>query len=323
MTSQVMDLQPSVRHPPTSAVYRPKESPMSSTARTAEVITRHRSDGRTFSADGVTSFVLDKGRGEPVVCMHGMWGSSFLYRKVIDELAARGLRGVAWDLPGFGLADRPADYDYTWSGHGRFSVAAADALGLDRFHLVVHDIGGPVGFELAAAGPDRIASLTILNAMIDVADWTPPWSMRPFRRRAIGELWLAALNRPAFRALMRLQGIGDPSKVSTAELNAYLTLMRGSDSGKGFLRTSRGAQRTAERQALYRRVVSNPGYPVTVIWAKDDPAMRLAKYGEQARTAAGLDSIITIPGKHFPQEDHAPEIVDQIMATLDRRGAHR
>jgi pimeloyl-ACP methyl ester carboxylesterase len=39
-------------------------------------------------------------------------------------------------------------------------------LGLDRFHLVVHDIGGPIGFELAAAGPTRILSLTLLNTVV-------------------------------------------------------------------------------------------------------------------------------------------------------------
>jgi pimeloyl-ACP methyl ester carboxylesterase len=41
--------------------------------------------------------------------------SSFLYRTVLRELAARGLRGIAFDLPGLGLADRPAAFDYTWT----------------------------------------------------------------------------------------------------------------------------------------------------------------------------------------------------------------
>jgi pimeloyl-ACP methyl ester carboxylesterase len=36
----------------------------------------------------------------PVVCLHGVPASSFLYRKLIVELAARGLRGIAFDLPG-------------------------------------------------------------------------------------------------------------------------------------------------------------------------------------------------------------------------------
>jgi hypothetical protein len=43
------------------------------------------------------------------VCIHGMLGSSFGYRKVLRELASRGLRGIAWDLPGFGLCECRAD----------------------------------------------------------------------------------------------------------------------------------------------------------------------------------------------------------------------
>jgi haloalkane dehalogenase len=111
-----------------------------------EVVERHRGAGRPFDARGLRSFVREDGAGEPVVCLHGVPSSCFLYRKVTAELAARGLRGVAFDLPGLGLADRPPDYDYKWTGLGRFALAAVDALGLDRFHLVVHDIGGPVGF---------------------------------------------------------------------------------------------------------------------------------------------------------------------------------
>ena len=128
-----------------------------------DVISEHRAAGRRFAAAGISSFVREAGPpdGEPVVCLHGVPASCFLYRKVLRELAARDLRGIAFDLPGLGLADRPATFDYTWTGLGRFAAAAVDALGLDRFHLVVHDIGGPVGFELAAAMPTRIASLTV------------------------------------------------------------------------------------------------------------------------------------------------------------------
>lgn len=98
----------------------------------------------------------EQGAGEAVVCIHGVPTSSFLYRKVLAELAGRDLRGVAFDLPGLGLAGRPEHFDYTWTGLGRFCVAAIDALELERLHLVVHDIGGPVGFELAAAMPERV-----------------------------------------------------------------------------------------------------------------------------------------------------------------------
>ena len=287
-------------------------SPKARVGSASSVLEEHRRAGRQFTAAGVRSFVREEGSGSTVLCMHGMWGSSFLYRKVIHELAVRDLRGVAFDLPGFGLAERPKDYDYSWTGLGRFAAAAVDALELDRLHLVVHDIGGPVGFELASKLPERIASLTIFNTMIDVTTFNPPWSMQPFRYRGLGEVWIKGLNRPMFRYLMRLQGVRDRSAVSNAELNTYLELMKGDDGGRSFLRIMRSTERTPEKEALYRAAVGPGRYPVQVVWAADDAALRANVYGEKARQAAGLSEIRLIPGKHFPHEDQPAAMADHI-----------
>jgi haloalkane dehalogenase len=278
----------------------------------AEVVERHRSAGRFFDAAGVRSFTLDVGEGEPVVCLHGVPSSSFLYRKVIAELAARGLRGVAFDLPGLGLADRQPGFDYSWSGLGRFCVAAVDALGLERFHLVVHDIGGPVGFELAAAMPQRVGSLTVLNTLIAVDTFKRPWSMEPFARRGLGEVYLATLTKPAFRQLWYLQGINDRSAMSKHEIYAYVDLLKREDSGRAFLKIMRGFERTPEKRVLYEGTVRNVPYPVQIVWGSDDPALKLAVHGEQARQAAGLEEIQTLPAKHFLQEEQAPAIAERV-----------
>ncbi len=279
---------------------------------TDRVLAAHRAAGRPFTVSGVRSFVREAGTGPTVVFMHGMWGASFAYRKLLANVAGRGMRAVVWDLPGFGFAARPPDLDYSWAGLGRFSADAADVLGLGRFHLVVHDIGGPVGFELAAARPRQVLSLTLLNTIVNVAEFRPPWSMRPFRTPLLGELWQAGLNRALFRSLMRLQGIADTTQVSNAEIDAYLRLMRGDDRGRAFLRVMRSPEQSQARQALYREVVSDRSRPVQIVWAAGDPALALATYGETARQAAGLDSIIRIPGKHFPQEDQPAVIADHI-----------
>jgi hypothetical protein len=55
--------------------------------------------------------------------------------------------------------------------------AAGDALGIDQCHLVVHDIGGPIGFERAITHPERVLSLTVLNSPVDVAVFRRPWPM--------------------------------------------------------------------------------------------------------------------------------------------------
>jgi pimeloyl-ACP methyl ester carboxylesterase len=278
----------------------------------AEVIERHRAAGHGFDAGGVSSFVREEGEGEPVLCLHGVPASSFLYRKVIAELAARGLRGVAFDLPGLGLADRPDDFDYSWTGLGRFARAAVDSLGLDRFHLVVHDVGGPVGFELAAAARERVLSLTVLDTIVEVDTFKRPWSMEPFARRGIGEVYLRTLTKPAFRTLMRLQGIADMSRIERPELDAWVDMLKNPDGGRAFLRIMRGFERTRAKRDLYVSTLRDVAYPVQIVWGADDPALKLAVHGEQARLAAGLDEIHALPAKHFLQEDQAPAVAERV-----------
>ena len=283
----------------------------------ADVVERHRSAGRTFEVDGLHSFVREEGDGEAVVCLHGVPSSCFLYRKVATELAARGLRGIAFDLPGLGLADRPDAYDYSWSGLGRFCVAAVDALGLDRFHLVVHDIGGPVGFELAAAMPERVRTLTVLNTLVDVDGFRRPWSMQPFAMRGLGRVWVASMTKRLFAQLMYLQGVQDRAATPRDELYAYVDLLKREDGGRAFLKIMRGFERTAEKQRLYRGVLGAGRYPVQVVWGANDPALKLSDHGERARRAAGLDRIHTVPAKHFLQEDQAPAVAAHVAALAE------
>jgi haloalkane dehalogenase len=283
------------------------------------VIDEHRRAGREFRAGGIGSFVREQGDGEAVVCLHGVPASCFVYRKLLRELAAREMRGVAWDLPGLGLAERPPDFDYSWSGLGRFCRAAIDELGLGRFHLVVHDIGGPVGFEMAAVVPERVASLTILNTLVEVDTFKRPWSMEPFARRGVGELYLRTLTKPAFRLLMRLQGVLDIRSISRDELDAYVDLLRAGDGGSAFLRMMRGFERTTAKRDLYRSVLRGTSYPVQIVWGDRDPALKITVHGEQARRAAGVDTIHRVPAKHFLQEDQAPAIAHHVARLATTR----
>jgi pimeloyl-ACP methyl ester carboxylesterase len=246
-----------------------------------------------------------------VVCLHGVPASSFLYRAVLPELAQRGLRGIAFDLPGLGLAARPDDFDYSWTGLGAWATAALDALELDRVHLVVHDIGGPVGFEIAAAVPDRIRSILLLNTIVAVDTFRRPWVMEPFAHRLLGEAWLAAARVPmVFRTLMRMIGVGPD--VPAEALDAHLRLLLGDDSGRAFLRIMRSFERTVEKRQLYEGVLRSGAYPVGMLWGSKDPALPLRSYGVQARLAARLDDIPTVPGKHFLQEDFPAEIAEAV-----------
>src|SRR5687767_7035306 len=183
----------------------------------AQLIAIHSAAGRRFEAGGVRSFVREQGDGPAVLLLHGVPASSFLYRKVVPRLADQGLRAIAFDFPGLGLADRPQGFDYTWSGLARWLGEAIDALELERVHLVVHDIGGPIGCEWAVRNPKRVLSLTALNTDLSPATFRRPWSMQPFVIPVVRQLWLHATPRPVFALLFRAQGLGDRRAMTTAE----------------------------------------------------------------------------------------------------------
>jgi pimeloyl-ACP methyl ester carboxylesterase len=110
--------------------------------------------------------VVVDGRNEAdaVVLLHGWPQTGHEWRKVAPLLRNR-YRLVIPDLPGLGDSSRPAD------GYDKKTIAAdlremCDQLGLERFHLVGHDWGGPTAFALACAIPERVRTLSILDVTI-------------------------------------------------------------------------------------------------------------------------------------------------------------
>ncbi|NNH74328.1 alpha/beta fold hydrolase [Nocardia uniformis] len=285
-----------------------------------ELLREHEAAGRYLDVGGVRTFVRDEGTGRPVVLVHGVPVSSYLWRRVLNELAAQGLRGIAPDLPGLGLSARPTDFDYTWTGLGRHLAATVDALGLERFHLVVHDIGGPIGFEVAARMPERIASLTVLDTIVDAHTFHKPWSMAPFAIPGLDRLWLAGGRGPIFRILMRWIGLAPGTATTAAEIDLHRMLLTRVDGGRAFLQIMHSFETTPEKTARYRQVLAAKEYPVQVVWARDDPVLTLERHGRIAADAAGLPGPDVVPGKHFFPEDSAQQTVERIAEIVTRTG---
>ena len=283
-----------------------------------EHLDAHRAAGRMVTADGVATFV--RAEGDPdapaVLCLHGVPTSSYLYRKVLPGLAARGCRGIAFDLPGLGFAERPPYFDYSWTGFARWTGELVEALGLDAVHLVVHDIGGPVGLLLAAHLGGRTRSITVLNTMVDPTTFTPALLMRPLTVPGLGRLWLKGSFDTAFLVGMRWQGVADGS-VPKEELLAHRRLLLAGDGGDALLRIMRSYEHTEDVAERMRQGLHEAPYR-QVVWGERDPVLRIETYGEQAREVAGVDTILRLPGKHFLQEDCADEIADAVARLVHR-----
>lgn len=124
------------------------------------------------------------------------------------------------------------------------------------------------------------------------------------------------MTKPAFRALMRIQGIAERAATPDAELDAHFDLLKRADRGRAFLRIMRGFELTAAKRRRYQAAVRDVPYPVQVLWGELDPGLKLGVQGEQARRAAGLSEIHTVAAKHFLQEDQAPAIADRVAALV-------
>jgi len=272
--------------------------------RVAELIDAHSAAGSRFTAGGVRSFVREQGEGSAVLLLHGVPASSFTYRKLIPRLADQGLRAIAIDFPGLGLADRPDRFDYTWSGLARWLGEAVDVLGLDRCHLVVHDIGGPIGGEWAVRNPDRVLSLTALNTDLTPAHFQRTWTMRPLAIRGVGDVWLRAMPQRLFAALFRMQGLADRRAMTTAEIYVYRELVRRLDGGRAFLRIMRGFELTEAKERLLREGLGSRPYPARIIWGEQDPALGI-DHLQGVKSVLGVDDAVMLPARHFLQEDQA------------------
>lgn len=105
------------------------------------------------------------GEGPPVVLLHGWPQTWWEWRKVIPALAQH-YTVIAPDLRGLGDSSRPAE------GYDKKTVAddiwrlVNGTLGHDAFFLVGHDWGGPTAYALAAAHPQAVRRLVILDVVI-------------------------------------------------------------------------------------------------------------------------------------------------------------
>ncbi len=107
---------------------------------------------------------VDRGRGSPVVLLHGMptWG--YLWHRVMAELTGSH-RVLVPDLLGFGFSDRRDRFDRSIARQAEAIDAWMERLGVERAAIVGHDLGGGVALRLAVFFPSRVERLCLLDAV--------------------------------------------------------------------------------------------------------------------------------------------------------------
>ena len=123
---------------------------------------------RTIQIDGLSIFYREAGPkdGPTLLLLHGFPSSSRMFQPLFVRLSDR-YHLVAPDYPGFGHSDwpDPKKFAYTFDHLAEIMNHFAEALGLSRYTLYMQDYGGPVGFRMALAQPERIEALIVQDAV--------------------------------------------------------------------------------------------------------------------------------------------------------------
>ena len=117
---------------------------------------------------------VDEGQGDPIVFLHGNPASSFLWRNITPYVEGMG-RIIVPDLIGMGDSEKLDGIDnpdYKYHGQYKYLSTLLDSLELgDQINLVIHDWGSAMGFQFARENPDRIKSITYMEAIVMPLTW--------------------------------------------------------------------------------------------------------------------------------------------------------
>jgi pimeloyl-ACP methyl ester carboxylesterase len=123
---------------------------------------------RAISVDGLSIFYREAGPPDAptLLLLHGFPSSSRMFESLFARLSDR-YHLIAPDYPGFGHSvwPDPAQFDYTFDQIASVMDDFTQAIGLSQYTPYMQDYGGPVGFRMVLAHPERVQGLIVQNAV--------------------------------------------------------------------------------------------------------------------------------------------------------------
>jgi haloalkane dehalogenase len=253
--------------------------------------------------------------GEPgapaVLLLHGYPESSYMWRDVLDPLAAAGFHAVAPDLAGFG--DSPPGDPGTWSRHVTLLEEFARTVGIERAAIVVHDWGGLIGLRWACDRGDLATALVISNTGF-FPDGRWHGFAEALRTPGQGEELVDGMTGEAFAQLL-----GSLSEHIGAETAAEYYKCFGDPERR---RAQLELYRSGEFSELgaYEGCLAALGVPTLLLWGADDPFAPVAGAYRFRREIPHAELVVLEGSGHFVVEDvpeaYAAAVTDFLHRSL-------
>lgn len=270
---------------------------------------------------GVRTRILEAGNPNSdtaVVFLHGSPGSAADWAPLMSMVAATGTRAVAFDMPGFGHAAPVWDRPKTLAAATDYLEAALDQLGIRNVHLVVHDLGGPIGMEWATRHPDRLKSATLIDTGL-LLGYKDSQLASISRTPELGELFWLQMTRPFF--LAGIQDGQSPSRPLPLDFANRLYDDLDRETRCTIIAEYRAADEAevnafAERQASI--LAADSGRPALVLWGARDPYLPVAMADRQRQGFPSAEIHVFDDSGHWPFVDNAPRAAALIVPFLQQ-----
>jgi pimeloyl-ACP methyl ester carboxylesterase len=261
-----------------------------------------------------------------VLLLHGFPSSSRMWEPMLPLLADR-YHLIAPDYPGFGhsSAPSPSSFDYTFDNHARVMDELTRRLGITSYVLFMQDYGGPVGFRMAFAHPERVRALVIQNAVSHEQGLSPLWeARRKYWADPAQELENLKANFTSFEAT-RQRHIGssphpdryDPD--TWTDEYAFLTRPGQADIQTTLFLDYRTNVASYPRWQNWLRTVQPP---TLVVWGKYDPSFTVAGATAYAGDVPKAEVHILDAG-HFALDEATDEIASLVRGFLEHLGKNK
>ncbi len=258
-------------------------------------------NSKYFTVNGHQLHYIDEGAGEIILFIHGTPSWSFDYRKVIQDLNSD-FRCIAIDHIGFGLSDKPKEYDYSTINHSKTLEKFVLEKQLENITLVVHDFGGPIGLNFAIRYPEKIKKLVILNSWLWSSKDDPDFIKfsKLLKSPLLPFLYLYLNFSPKY---LLPKSFGD-HKLPGHILKQYTKPFSGKNQRYGALAFAKSLlhdQDWFEELWLKRGAISSK--PTLLMWGMKDP---IIKPKNLYKFESGFTNVSTVKiegSGHFPQEE--------------------
>jgi pimeloyl-ACP methyl ester carboxylesterase len=237
--------------------------------------------------------------GQRVLYVHGVPTHSEDWLPFLERTG-----GVALDLPGFGRSGKDRDGDYSMYGLARAVGAFVDHLGWETVRLCVHDWGG-LALLWAMDHPERVERLVVIDAVALVPGYRWHWVAQIWRRRGLGELFMATSTRSGFKLISR-QSNATKGPLPDDFIDAFWRHFDG-DTRRAILQLYRSAPETRLADASTR--MDRITCPALVVWGAKDPYTAPETVGRRyAQQLPGSRYVEVDDAGHWPWLDK-PEVV--------------